>query len=157
MVGESFSGVTESINSGSGAASHVMIYSPTGVQKGNKFKVSGTLVSTSHRTYEVLDAAPEWIDFVSTAPIAEENNLSFIPGSIVFYSASKKLIYLESDQDCAVRFNAETSDNCTIEPVSNPAACYSDVGYLHKWGETYKCVVVNKSVNPLNLKFISAE
>lgn len=157
MSGESFYGVTESILPGSGAASQVLFYSSDGVQKGNKFKVTGTLVSTSHKTYEVLDVTPSWIDFVSTSPIAEEVGLSYVPGTIIFYSASKKLIYIESDQNCVVRFNDDTSDNCIVEPVNNISACYSDFGYLHKWGETYKCVVVNKSVMPLNLKFISAE
>jgi hypothetical protein len=103
----------------------------------------------------VRDVTPTTIDFVSTQPLPEENTLTYIPDTIVFYLNSKRIVYIEADQDIVVRFNSDTSDNNRVTPIIPGDACL--LGYIHKCGNTYKCTIVNKSVNTVNVKHILAE
>lgn len=152
QTGELFEGTSESVAS---AASDVQFYADDGVQKGHKFVISGTFSPASFRAYQVSDATPTSISFVSSQPIPLESNLSFVPGSIVFYKSIKKLIYIEVDQDAVVRFDADTTDNNRVTPIQTGNDQL--VGYLHKWGDSFSCEIVNKSVNTCSVKFLTAE
>ncbi len=151
-VGEAFSGVAENVAS---AAADVQFYADDGVQSGDKFEISGSFSPATNRVYEVLDATPTTIDFVSATPLPLESSVAYVSGSINVYKSSKKLVYIEVDQEAVVRFNADASDNNKLTPISTgdkdlPA-------YLHKWGDAYSCTVVNKSMNPMSVKFFMAE
>jgi hypothetical protein len=151
-TGESFSAANESVT---GASSQVSFYSSSGVQVGDKVSINDTFSTVSRRSYEVLDVTPDSFDFVSGISIPEESGLTYIPGSLVFYSDSKKLVYIEVDQDAVVRFNDDSSDNNKVTPIS--AGNQNLIGYLHKFGDSYKVTVINRSINTMNVKFFTCE
>jgi len=151
-TGESFSAANESVT---GASSQVSFYSSSGVQVGDKVSVNDTLSTVSRRVYEILDVTADSFDFVSGISIPEESNLTYSPGSLVFYSGAKKLVYIEDDQDAVVRFNDDSSDNNKVTPIS--AGNQNLIGYLHKFGDSYKVTVINKSINTMNVKFFTCE
>lgn len=157
-VGRSFEGVTETIVTV--GAGQVEIYSSAGIQKGDKFEIKGGFSITSRRVYEVLDAKPTAIQFVSTLPIPEETGVAYPDpitngDSLVFYVNAKRLVYIESNQDVVVKFDDDTSESVKINPITpgDPTL----VGFMSKFGSTYKLEVVNKSVNTAEVLFFFAE
>jgi hypothetical protein len=102
-----------------------------------------------------LDATPTTIDFVSATPLPLETLVAYVSGTITVFVSSKKLISIEVDQECVVRFNADASDNNRVTPIA--AGNSSLVGFLSKWGDSYSCEIVNKSLNACNVKFFTAE
>lgn len=150
--GQPFSGATESV---AVATADVQFYSASGIQKGNKFSVTGTLSPVSQKTFEVLAVTANTVDFVSASPLPVESGLAYVPGSITFYSESKKLVYIEVDQDSVVRFDADASNNNRVSPIQPGTPDL--VGFVNKWGDSYQCTVVNRSVNPLNIKYFTCE
>ena len=152
MVGESFSGATESVAAVGG---DVEFYADDGVQAGDKFEITGTFSQVSRRVYEVKDVTPSAIQFVSATPIPVEIGPTFVPGSLIVYRSYKKLVYIECDQDAVVRFNADTSDNNKLTPIE--AGNRDLPAFMHKWGAAYNCTIVNKSVNPMNVRFFTGE
>jgi hypothetical protein len=151
-TGVPFQGTTELVAI---ATQDVQFYADDGVQTGHKFIVSGTLSPASFRAYQVSEATPSSITFVSTQPLPLESSLTFVPGTIVFYKSVKKLVYIEVDQDAVVRFDSDTTDNNRLTPIQTGNETL--VGYLHKWGDSFSCEIVNKSINTCSVKFLTAE
>jgi len=151
-TGEPFSGATESVAT---ATNDVQFYSPDGVQEGNKFSITGTFSPVSQKTFEVLAVTSNSVDFVSASPLPNESGLTYVATTVTFYSESKKLVYVEVDQDAVVRFDSDASNNNRVSPIQ--PGTQDLCGYIHKWGDSYSCTVVNRSVNPLNLKYFTCE
>lgn len=156
--GQSFSGASETVTIGSASTQdQLSVYSSIGIQIGDSFSIQGTLSQSSYGNYSVLRVSPTSIDFVSGTPLAQEHNkpLSAL-SDVVFYSDAKKLLYVEVDQNCAVRFNGQSDNLNVITPIQ--VGQESLPGYLNKWGYTWKCEVVNLSqVDSLNVKWIAAD
>ena len=151
-AGQPFSGAVESV---AVATTNVQFYSADGVQRGNKFSVTGTLSPVSQKTFEVLAVTPTTIDFVSATSLPTESGLTYAASSVTFYSESKKLVYIEVDQEAVVRFDGDTSNNNRVSPIQ--PGQQDLVGFINKWGDSYSCTIVNKSVNPLNVKYFTCE
>lgn len=149
---DAFSAVVETVAT---ATADVQFYSAAGVQVGNKFDVVDSLSEVSRRTYVVADVTPTTIDFVSAVQLPEESGVTYIASSINFYNNAKRMVYIETDQDAAVRLNGASGDHNRIVPIiAGDPKC---PGYFNKWGDTFSAVVVNKSVNPLRLQYLTAE
>ena len=151
-VGEPFAAAAESV---ADASDDILIYSSQGIQKGDKINISGTFSVATYRTYEIKDATPEYVDFISTVTIPLESGLSYIDSTINFYITSKKFIYMESDQVCMVQFNGSTDTNNKIVPVVAGSATMP--GFLNQIGDFYSCTITNASLNLLNLKVFTGE
>ena len=155
--GEPFSGIAETVTGTT--ASQIEVYSPDGVQKDDKFELKTPFSSASHKVFTVKDVTPSSIFFVSTSPIPEESVSYPDPiangHSLIIYSNSKRVFYLESDQEISIQFNDDAGDNVRVCPISagNPDL----IGYIHKFGPCYKVVIRNKSVNLANILYFVAE
>ncbi|MGH7240814.1 MAG: hypothetical protein ACREGB_00790 [Candidatus Saccharimonadales bacterium] len=156
LPGQSFSGVVESPT---GVAADVQFYSSTGIQDGDKMTITGVFSVVSQKTFVARNVTPTTVDFVSAQPLPNETGLTYVTGAITFYSSAKRQVYVEADQDAVVQFNADTSNNNKLSPIvcANGSASQVIPGFIHKWGDTYSCTVVNMSINPLNIKFILGE
>lgn len=152
LAGADFSGTVESVTA---ASTDAEFYSADGVQDGDKIDVTGTFSIATQRVYEVSNVTPDSFDVVSGLPLPNESGLTYISGTLTLYASSKKLVYVEVDQDASIRFNADVTDNTKLTPIK--AADPTQPGYLHKMGDSYKVVVTNKSVNSLNVTFFTAE
>lgn len=155
-TGCDFVGIAETIAAGAGAASDVQFYAQDGVMVGDTVDISGTLSTASQKSYKVIDVTPTQIDFISTTPIPEETNLTYVLSSIVFYTDAKSLIYIESDQEGNILLNGDTTGFNKIKPLGLPGDP-NTVGYFHMYGTVFKCEIQNKSLTNLNLFIITGE
>jgi len=138
-------------------ANQFIVYSSAGIQSGDSFLIQGTLSTSSFNSYDVKEVGPDFIDFVSGIPLAEESAIPLATlTDILFYTDAKKMVYVEGDQKLAIRFNNSTEDSVLVEPI-----LYNDEtlpGYFMKWGFAWKCVVVNKSpTSSATIRWIDAE
>lgn len=152
-TGVAFEGIQETISTST--ASDVQFFADDLVRPGQKMQISGTFSSVSHKTYEIISSTPTTIDFISTEAIPEESNLTYVASSITIYTSVKKMVSIECDQECSVRFNDATDDSNRITPLKSGDRYLK--GYLSKMGDSYSCEIVNKSVNNCNIKFFSVE
>lgn len=157
-AGEPFSAIAETV--ASVAAGQVKVYSADGVQVDDKMEISGAFSQASRKIYTVKDVTSDSIYFTSTSPLPEEAAVAYpdpiVNGhSVVVYSSAKTLVYLEADQDISVKFNADATDNVRVSPIVAGSADL--VGYLHKFGPTYKVEVKNRSVNTVRVLYFVAE
>jgi hypothetical protein len=151
-TGKPFSGVVEAVAT---ATADVMIYAQDGIQDGDKLDITGVFSSVSQRSYTAKSVTPDWIDFVSTIALPNESGLAYVADAITFYTNLKKFCAIEVNQDAIVRMNGDTGNSNRVSPIV-PGDVLK-VGYLHKWGDTYKVEVVNRSVNPLDVRFFTVE
>ncbi len=151
-TGVSFSGAGETATISSN--SEFQVFSAAGVQVGDTLDISAGFAVTARHAYEIVAVTASHVEFTSTAPLAEETAVPTATG-IKVYSASKTFVYLESDQEIAVKLNADTSENTRVEPVV--AGDPSMVGIFAKQGLAYSVVLKNRSTAPANITFISAE
>jgi hypothetical protein len=80
-----------------------------------------------------------------------------VPGAsgIAIYTAAKRFVLIETDQEIVARFNADTSNNNTIEPLL--AGDDGIPGSQHKFGTVWKLVLVNRSSVRASVVVSSAE
>lgn len=153
LVGEMFSGVAEVV--AAVGAGDVQFYSSSGVQKGDKFYISALFSVVSQKAYEVLEAEPDRILFVSAQPLPEETGLVYTANAITVYDNLKRLVYIEVDQNSEIRLNGDSGSSILVSPIE--AGNKDLVGWFHKFGPTWKCEILNRSVNPLNVYIVSGE
>lgn len=152
LVGELFEGAAEAVTS---VGSDIQFYADDGILAGTKMAISGSLSVVSQRVYEVKDATPTFIDFVSAIKLPEEENIAYISGSVIFYVSSKKIIYIEADQDCVIRYNNASDDSNKLTPLSAGDSTLPGISF--KIGDSYSCEIINKSINQCRIKFFTAE
>ncbi len=152
-AGEVFSGLGEIVTPASNA--DFQIFSTTGIQVGDMVEISAGFAASTLRAYEVAAVTPSWIEVVSTTALALETGI--IPGAtgLLFYSAAKRFILLEVDQEVAVRLNGDTGNTNRLQPwlgsnLSLPAQ-------FMKVGPVWKLDIVNRSTVPVTVLFVSAE
>lgn len=156
-VDEPFSGINEAVTGTD--ASQISVYSSDGVQKEDKFELSGAFSQVSHKVFAVKDVTDKVIYFISTSQIPEEvinyPDPITMSHSLVVYTSAKKMFYLETDQEISVKFNNDAGDTVKVSPISagNPDL----IGYLHKFGPCYKAAVKNRSVNTAKVLYFVAE
>lgn len=152
LPGQEFQAANETVTA---SASDVQIYSAAGVQVGSKVAIGGTLSIATQRTYQIQAVTPNSFDIMSAIPLPTEADLAYVPDSFVFYYNSKRMLYIEADQDSAVQLNGDSSLSNTINPIVPGRDDL--VGYFSKFGNTWSATVVNTSINPMNLKYFTAE
>jgi hypothetical protein len=136
----------------------VMFYANDLVAPGMQFQITGTFSQVSQRTFCVQNSTPNFIDFVSTQPLPQQDDLTYVPGTITFYTGVKKLIHIEVDQQCAVQFNGATDTTNQINPMDvGIDNCRRNKGFMTKIGEAYSCTVVNMSINTCRMSFFTVE
>lgn len=147
-----FEGIVENIPNSS---SDVIFFADDKISEGNKISISGAFSAASYGVFEVKDVSPNEIFLMSSLPLPEEVDISYTDGAIIFYTSTKKLIYIEVDQEVVIRFDGATDNTNKVSPVK--AGDKFLPGYLHKWGDTYSCEIINKSVSSCNIKYFTCE
>lgn len=158
LPGKIFEGVNQTVTIGpTDTDNQFRVYSSQGIQEGDSFVLSGSLSPASFGDYDVLGVGPDFVDFVSAIPLPEQSGVQLSALSdLVFYSNAKKLVYIEADQNIAVRYNAQTGNDNVVTPVM--VGNEKLPGFTSKFGHTYKCVVKNLSAtDKLNIKWILSE
>lgn len=148
-----FSGASEVVTPAS--ASEFQAFSSAGVQVGDTIDISAGFATAALRSFELTAVNWEWIEFRSTAPLGEE--AAIVPGvsGLAIYTAAKRFVLVETDQEIVVRFNNDTSNNNRVEPLL--AGDDGIPGSQHKFGTVWKLVIVNRSSVRANVIVSSAE
>ena len=144
--------IAEVVILGAAFAADLRVYSAAGVQKGDQVRISGGFSSATHDTYEISDVSPDFIEFVSTEAIPEENDITPDTGLTIF-SDAKSLIYIESDKKALVKINGDAGQ--AIEPRTVGSSVVPGI-YL-KLGTAFQIEVENTSLEPATIKHITVE
>jgi hypothetical protein len=148
-------------SSGSAAQTGVVVtdnaqfqgFSADGVQAGDEADISAGVGSPSPllSTFDVLAATAQQLTLVSTNPLPMVTGFTPTAAGLSCYSQGYDFLYLEADQECAVRTNGDAGSTQRLGPWSPGTP-----GSYLKTGPTWSLVVVNRSINPLNLLVIVA-
>jgi hypothetical protein len=146
-----FSGVTETVAVTSD--DQFLAYSAAGVQVGDLLDLVSGFAGSSLRSYPVVAVTSLWVEFSYSMPLAEE--AAVVPGAsgLAVYSAAKRYVYLEADQEVAVKLNGDTGEHNRVEPIAGAGA----PGWFEKFGTVYSLVVKNRSTASAVVVLISAE
>ncbi len=131
----------------------ILAYSAAGVQAGDTLDLSSGFQDSTLRSYGIVFATSNRVDFVSAIPVATE---TVNPDTgLMVYNSAKRWIYIESDQEIAVKLNGSTDKTNRVTPWS--AGDDAFVGTFEKAGTVYSLVIENLSTTVANVFFASAE
>lgn len=136
-------------------ADEIQAFSAAGVQVGDSLEILAGFVASTRRTFPIVEVTPGYLDFTSTLALAPETAVSPGAAGLAVYSASKRFLRVETDQEAVVRVNGDSSSVQRITPWT--AADPKGTGYYERVGATWKLVVVNLSPSPMSLVAISCE
>ncbi len=143
------------ISLSSNYASDFLIYSSTGIQVGDTAVISVGFSPVTLGSYQVTAIAPNFFEFVSTSPLPIETSITTTVSGLNFYNNCKFITYIETDQNCFIRFDSDSTNVATIEPLAPESNVLS---MFIKTGNNYKAILTNRSViNNCNVYLFTAE
>lgn len=153
QAGQCFQGLSEVVTPT--AAGQFTAFGATGVQVGDKLDVSGGFATPVQKMFEVVTVTSSWVEIRSSEPLALESGV--VPGasSLRFFSAAKRFIRVEVDQEATIRLNGDTGSSVRVSPWM--AGDPEQVGEFTKVGPTWALSILNRSAQPLRATLISAE
>ena len=151
--GESFQGVSEVVTPTD--KYQFLLYTQGGVQVGDGLDVSVGFNASALKTYEIVGVTSRWVEVKSTEPLAEETGITPDFEGFSIFSAAKRYLRIEADQDAVLRLNGDTSSSVRVSPWA--AGDPDQVGEFTKTGPTWSLSVLNRSSQVLNLTVISVE
>lgn len=148
-----FSGAAEVVTPST--AIQIQAFTAAGVQVGDTVDISAGFAQAAQKASEITAVNPKWVQFRSTAPLGPQSNI--VPGvaGLVIYTAAKRFVLIESDQNLVVRYNGDTGNTNRLEPLL--AGDPTFVGSQHKFGTCFKLVLVNRASVRANVVVSSAE
>ncbi len=129
----------------------VLVFSAAGTQVDDLVDLVAGFSASALRAYPVAAVTAKWIEFTSTLPLAEETVVPGVSGLKV-YSDAKRFVYLETNQEVAVKLNGNTGETDRVEPLPDGSN-----GWFEKVGTTYSLAVKNRSTATATVTLISAE
>jgi hypothetical protein len=149
---DTFSGLTQTVAITS--ASQIQIFTSTGIQIGNKVDILGSFNVYTLGTYTVSLVTPTYVEVTSLVTLPAQSGVTVASTDMVFYSSIKRWVRVEVDRKCAVKFNADTTINNRLDPITVNGV---NVAYQEKMGCVYSLVVTNRELSPLTVKVWSVE
>lgn len=152
-AGQDFEAVSESAILTADA--QFQAFSTAGVQVGDHVDISAGFASVTRRTFEVTAVTSKFFEVISTSPLPAETGITPAAAGIIFYTDAKSFLYIEADQECAVRVNGSTDSSQRLSPIEagNP----DRPGIYMKRGPSWSLSIVNRSTVTLNVVAIHAE
>lgn len=150
FIVENFLGVAETVTLGATFADQVRVFSPTGVQIGDKVKIVSNFSEYSQDSYEITDINPEYLEFHSNKILPEELN---VLSQVVVYNSSKIFFYIECDKPCTLTIEGLSQGQ--VKPFVFGTKQKS--GVFMRTGSMYSASIMNDSADPANILVISAE
>jgi len=139
--GSSFGGVAEAVTPA--ANSEFIVYSATGVQVGDSLDISAGFSSVTQKTFVLTAVTPSWVEFFSSEALPLEAGVLPTATGMIFYSAAKRWLRVEADQDCVLRLNGNSNNTLKLSPRA--AGSKSTVAWFDSWGTFWSLDVVNSS------------
>ncbi len=151
-AGSVFSGSTETV--AVTLDSQLQFFSASGVQAGDTLDIAAGFSAATQRAYEVLFVTADSVEFISAMPLADETAVPGVSGLAV-YSSSKQFLYLETDQEIAVKYNGDTSEKNRVTPFL--ANTTDNKGFDAKSGVVYSLSIKNRSTSKARVILITCE
>jgi hypothetical protein len=151
--GTVFSGIPEVVTPSSD--DQFLVFSAVGVQVGDTVDISAGFAATSRHAYEIVSVTSKWIEFTSTIPLGSESGVTPDAAGFIVYTAAKRFLWLETDQEIAVRLNGDTGNTNRVTPwlAGDPTL----IGRYEKVGIAWKVEIANLSNTTANVLLASAE
>lgn len=127
-------------------------FSASGVQTDDTLELVAGFAAYSRRSYSISSVTSKRIEFFSSTPLALEADIAPGASGISIYSSAVRFVRVEATEECALKFNSDTSTNNHVSPVP-------DIGYgwLEKFGTTWSLKILNLSGTRLSAMVFSAE
>jgi hypothetical protein len=133
----------------------VQAFSAAGVQVNDGVYISAGFPTAVLTHFTVIAVNPKWFEILSNAPLPVTSIATPGANGIQFYNRAKRRIEVWADQECVVQVNGDAGLSNKVSPWQ--AADVTQMGSYIKDGLTFSATVVNMSVLPLNVLYISAE
>lgn len=148
-----FSGISEVVVAP--AADEFLAFTSSGVQIGDTVDISAGFAPAARRSFDVVAVTPAWIEFRSTGPLADEEDV--VPGAAGFivYTDCKRFVGIVTDQEIVVRYNGDVGNTNRVEPLL--AGTQGFEGSDHKFGSVWQLEIYNRSSVVARVKVASAE
>jgi hypothetical protein len=130
-------------------------FSTNGVQVGDHVDISSGFATPTRRTFEVIKVTSKFFEVMSTAPLPAEAGITPGAAGMIFYTDAKGFLYIEADQDCAIRVNGATDNSQRLAPVE--AGNQDKPGQYLKRGPSWSLSIVNRATVTCNVLVIHAE
>lgn len=152
-TGVAFTGYSETVTPASNG--QLVAFSAAGVQVGDGVAVSAGFPAAVLNTYHVVAVTDTWFEVTATQQLPVTSTA--IPGAagVTFYTAAKRYVYVEVDQEAVLQLNGDTGNSNRTSPWSPGDP--DQAGSYEKAGPCWQLVVVNLSAQPLNVLVITAE
>lgn len=141
LSGETFEGISEVVTPA--VNTDFQVFSAAGVQVGDTVDLSAGFSATALRAYELIAVTASRIEFLSTAPLGEETGILPTATGMIVYTAAKRFVSIETDQEVVVRLNGDAGNSNRATPWI--AANESFPGKFEITGPVWKLVLVNRS------------
>lgn len=152
FAGQSFSGINQTVLITN--ADWVKIYSSEGVQEEDTLEISAGFSPITRKSFTIKNVTDTWVEFLSNEPLPLENNVIIGTTGIVFYTASKRFLRVEVDQEALLSIN----DGSSIRVVPRIFSDKDGVGWFELWGSCWSLSITNLSKsNKMRVTIISAE
>ena len=137
------------------ANSDIQIYSASGIQLGDTVDISAGCQLNARKSFVIVGVTATRIEIQSTLGLATETGIIPTASGMLFYRSSKRLLYIETDQEAVVRVNGDTSSTNKMSPWT-PGEAELRAQYL-KVGSVWKLSILNKATVPAEVIVITAE
>lgn len=137
------------------ANSNFQAFSAAGVQVGDKVDISAGFSTPVLQTFTVDRLTAKWFEALATGPLPIAQVATPGTAGIQFYVSTKRVVYVEVDQEAILRFNGDTSNTGRISPFA--AGSPDGVGWDTRSGPVWQLDIVNRSTETMNALVISAE
>jgi len=135
--------------------SFIQAFSSDGVQVGDTVEIASGFAAPALHSYGVVAVNPLWVEFESTSPLGSQTGITPGASGLLFYTASKRWLRIEADQECVLRLNGDSGNSVRLEPII--AGDRANVGWFEIFGSVWQLVVVNRSTGVLNVTMLAAE
>jgi len=135
------------------ANTQLQAFTSSGVQVGDNVDISAGFATATRKTYEIVAVTSKFFEVISTTPIPAETGIQPGAAGLIVYTAAKKFLYIEADQECSIRCNGSSDDTQRGSPAE---AGSMDVLFMKK-GPTWSLSLVNRATVTANVFIISYE
>lgn len=151
-------GAETNIALGASFATVFQIYSSGPVVVGDTLIISAGFSIVTQGSYIITAVTPTFVEFLSTNPLPNETGILPTATGLIFYFSAKFILYIEVNQKCSLRLNADTGDHVILEPALLDINSVEGIkGIFTKIGTSYKGILINQSINSCDVFAFMAE
>lgn len=136
--------------------SQLKVYTLDNVQVGDTLDIVNGFSLVSRKSFVISAVTPDYVEFTSSEPLPEEEDIAMTSGYWSIYSSAKRFLHVEADQPALLAINGDTSQSGRLDPivVGDP----EQTAIYQKWGTVWSLSVTNRSlISTLHVTVITAE